>query len=181
METLSVWFVTMPLGLWCVVAGKKPHAVQVVENGSAFDVRCTDGDYRVVTAWRPGNPVFAAQINGAMVCVQVEDSGAGYWLAHRGAQTTALVLTPKGSKLLRHMLEKAPPDLSRFLLAPMPGLLVRLAVKAGDEAKDSDELAVVEAMKMENSLRAVNDVTVKAVLAKEGDSLEVDQPILEFE
>ena len=166
---------------WVVVADKKPHAMRVVENGGAFDVRCADGDYRVVTAWRPGNPVFAAQINGAMVRVQVEDAGAGYWLAHRGAEASVLVLRPQGADLMRHMLEKAPPDLSRFLLAPMPGLLVRLAVQVGDEAKAGDELAVVEAMKMENSLRAANDVVVKAVLANEGDSLEVDQPILEFE
>ena len=166
---------------WVAIAGKQRQAMRIVENGGAFDVHCAAGDYRVVTAWRPGNPVFAAQINGAMVRVQVEDEGPGYRLAHRGAEASVLVLRPQGADLMRHMLEKAPPDLSRFLLAPMPGLLVRLAVQVGDAAKAGDELAVVEAMKMENSLRAINDVVVKAVLAKEGDSLEVDQPILEFE
>ena len=166
---------------WVVIANKTHHAVRVVENGGAFDVHCTDGDYRVVTAWRPGNPVFAAQLNGSMVRVQVDGQGAGYRLAHRGAEVFALVLTPAGAELMRHMIDKPPPDLSRFLLAPMPGLLVRLAVKAGDAAKAGDELAVVEAMKMENSLKAADDLVVKATLAAEGDSLEVDQPILEFE
>ena len=79
------------------------------------------------------------------------------------------------------MIEKVPPDLSKLLLSPMPGLLVRLAVTEGEEVKAGEELAVVEAMKMENSLRAESDVVIKAVMAEQGDSLVVDQPILEFE
>ena len=78
------------------------------------------------------------------------------------------MLSPAGAALAGHMLEKAPPDLGRFLLSPMPGLLVRLCVQEGQEAKAGEELAVVEAMKMENSLRASDNVTVKKVLAKEG-------------
>ena len=79
------------------------------------------------------------------------------------------------------MLEKVPPDLSKFLLSPMPGLLVKLSAKEGDEIKAGEELAIVEAMKMENSLRAENDVVITKVMAAEGDSLVVDQPILEFD
>ncbi len=79
------------------------------------------------------------------------------------------------------MPDKPPPDLSRYLLSPMPGLLSRVAVAAGQEVKAGEELAVVEAMKMENVLRAERDATVTAVLAAAGDSLSVDQPILEFE
>jgi propionyl-CoA carboxylase alpha chain len=84
------------------------------------------------------------------------------------------------AELSRYMLEKEPPDLSKFLLSPMPGLLVHLAVKAGDEVKAGEELAVVEAMKMENSLRAPEDVIIAKTLAAKGDSLVVDQPIVEF-
>jgi propionyl-CoA carboxylase alpha chain len=73
-----------------------------------------------------------------------------------------------------------PPDLSKFLLSPMPGLLVRLSVKEGDEVKAGEEIAVVEAMKMENSLRAAADGVVSKVLARQGESLMVDQPIIEF-
>ena len=79
------------------------------------------------------------------------------------------------------MLDKAPADLSKFLLSPMPGLLAQLKVSVGDEIKEGEELAVVEAMKMENVLRATKDVVIKAMLAQEGDSLVVDQAIIEFE
>ena len=91
------------------------------------------------------------------------------------------MLAPAEAELTRHMLEKKPPDLSKFLLSPMPGLLVRLLVAEGDEVKAGEELAVVEAMKMENSLRAGDDGVVAKIVAAEGDSLAVDQPILEFE
>jgi propionyl-CoA carboxylase alpha chain len=79
------------------------------------------------------------------------------------------------------MIEKVPPDMSRFLLAPMPGLLTRLEVKAGDHVEAGQPVAVVEAMKMENILRAEKSATVKATAAKAGDSLAVDQVIVEFE
>ena len=92
-----------------------------------------------------------------------------------------LVLSPGGAELTKHMIEREPPDLSKFLLSPMPGLLVRLSVSEGDEVKTGEELAAVEAMKMENSLRATDNVKVAKILVAEGDSLEVDQPILEFE
>ena len=104
----------------------------------------------------------------------------GYRLFHRGTQVDALVVTALAAELNRHMLEKQPPDLSKFLLSPMPGLLVHLAVKAGDKIKAGEELAVVEAMKMENSLRAAEDVIIAKTLAAKGDSLVVDQPIVEF-
>ena len=78
------------------------------------------------------------------------------------------------------MLAKVPPDLSKFLLSPMPGLLVRLAVTVGQELKAGEEIAVVEAMKMENSLRATDDVKITKILVEQGQSLVVDQPIVEF-
>jgi propionyl-CoA carboxylase alpha chain len=84
------------------------------------------------------------------------------------------------AELTRHMIEKIPPDMSRYLVAPMPGLLTRLEVKAGDKVEAGQPVAVVEAMKMENILRAVKASTVKAVPAKAGDSLAVDQVIVEF-
>ena len=104
-----------------------------------------------------------------------------YRLSHRGTQIEALVVSPRAAELFGHMIEKEPPDLSRFLLSPMPGLLVRLTVVEGDEVKAGEELAVVEAMKMENSLRANEDVKIVKVHAGQGESLVVDQPILEFE
>ena len=138
-------------------------------------------NYTVLTDWKPGKPLVRATVNGKAVCFQLNRVGAGYQLFRRGAQIDVLVCTPRAAELNRHMLEKVPPDLSRFLLSPMPGLLVKLTVKVGDEVKAGEELAVVEAMKMENSLRAINDIVIAKVLAEQGASLMVDQPILEFE
>jgi len=92
-----------------------------------------------------------------------------------------MVLTPLGAKYHDLMPVKAPPDTSKFLLSPMPGLLTRLAIEPGQEVKAGEDLAIIEAMKMENVLRAERDSVVAKVLAKPGDSLAVDQPILEFE
>jgi propionyl-CoA carboxylase alpha chain len=91
-----------------------------------------------------------------------------------------MVLTARAAELYALMPKKPPPDLSRFLISPMPGLLTEIAVAPGQEVKAGEKLAVIEAMKMENVLRAENDVRVKALLAKAGESLSVDQPIIEF-
>ena len=166
---------------WVVIINKMEHHAKVLADGRNLRVRCGGASHLVETDWRPGEPVFQANIDGARVLVQVDDEGAGLCLRHRGVEVSALVLSVRGAELNAHMIEKAPPDLSRFLLSPMPGLLVRLSAKAGDEVKVGEEFAVVEAMKMENSLCALNDVVVKTLLATQGESLEVDQPILEFE
>ena len=90
------------------------------------------------------------------------------------------MLTEHAARMQALMPNKPPPDLSQFLLSPMPGLLTELAVHAGQEVKAGEKLAVIEAMKMENVLRAENDAVVAKLLAKAGDSLAVDQPIVEF-
>jgi propionyl-CoA carboxylase alpha chain len=126
-------------------------------------------------------PLFKAEINGQPLCFQVEHRNAHYRLFHRGVEADTLVIRPSAARLAALMPEKAPPDLSRFLLSPMPGLLVSLSCAPGDFVKAGEELAVVEAMKMENSLRAPQDVTIAEVLASPGESLRVDQPILQFE
>ena len=125
--------------------------------------------------------MFEATINGKSVCVQVETTQAGYRLFYRGAEINARVLSPRAAKLVAHMLIKEPADMSKFLLSPMPGLLVKLAVAVGQEVKEGEELAVVEAMKMENSLRATQDGIVASISAVEGKSLMVDEVILEFQ
>jgi propionyl-CoA carboxylase alpha chain len=165
---------------WVVVAGKThyPVTIQAVEHG--YEVIHDDHIYRVRTDWNFGDPLVQAEVNGHKVTVQIDRCRAGYKVFHRGNEQEIVVLTPKAAEFTAHMLEKVPPDLSKFLLSPMPGLLVRLAVKEGDEVKAGEELAVVEAMKMENSLRAVADGVVAKVLAAQGDSLMVDQPIVEF-
>jgi len=166
---------------WVVITGAEETPVSMTLTLSGFLVSIGNEDYSVVTDWSLGEPLFEAEINGQPITVQVERSGSGYKLFYRGAEINALVLSPKAAELNKLMLEKVPADLSRFLLSPMPGLLVKLAVKVGDQVKAGEELAVVEAMKMENSLRAVNDGIVAKISAEAGDSLMVDQAILEFE
>ena len=137
--------------------------------------------YRVETDWRPGLDCFEGTLNGTPIAVQVERRGHGFRLAHAGHAADYQVLSLPAAALRALMPVKRPPDLSRFLLSPMPGLLVRVSVGPGDPVKAGQEVAAVEAMKMENLLRAEQDGTVAAVLAEPGASLAVDQPILEFE
>ena len=137
--------------------------------------------YRVETDWRPGLDCFEGTLNGTPIAVQVERRGHGFRLAHAGHADLYQVLSLRAAALRAVMPVKRPPDLSRFLLSPMPGLLVRVSVGPGDAVTAGQEVAVVEAMKMENLLRAEQDGTVAAVLAEPGASLAVDQPILEFE
>ncbi len=135
----------------------------------------------ISSGWRPGEPVFKGSVDGEDICVQADRLGIGWRLFHAGMQADIQVLPPRAAEFSRLMPVKEPPDLSRFLLSPMPGLLIRVAVGEGDEVKAGEELAVVEAMKMENVLRAERDGVVRTVHASAGDSLAVDQSILEFE
>ena len=166
---------------WVVIANGEHYPVTLESVAHGFEITHEDMVYRLTTDWTIGAPVMDAEINGRAVTMQIDQADAGYRLHHRGAVIDVLVLSPKAAELTRHMIEREPPDLSKFLLSPMPGLLVRLAVEEGDEVKTGEELAAVEAMKMENSLRATENVKIAKILVAEGDSLEVDQPILEFE
>ena len=166
---------------WVAVINREETPLTVKLVGGGYKVTIEGKDYEILSDWEAGQPLVEASINGKAVTFQQDKVGAGLRLFRRGAQIDITVCTPRAAELNRHMIEKIPPDLSKFLLSPMPGLLVKCAAQAGDEIKAGEELAVVEAMKMENSLRAEEDVVIKKVLADEGDSLVVDQPILEFE
>ena len=139
----------------------------------------------MASMWSYGFPLLIAAVRidkdpTIDVTVQVDHRGAGYRLCHAGAQIDVKVLTVREAELNLLMPFKPPPDLSRFLLSPMPGLLVSLAVKESQEVKAGETLAIVEAMKMENVLKAERDGTVKKIHHVAGDSLAVDQVILEF-
>jgi propionyl-CoA carboxylase alpha chain len=166
---------------WVVVVNGAEHHVTVRPDGDGHVVTQDRKTYRIRSDWQFGQPFFRGEINGTRVCVDIERRNIAYCLRHRGAQMEALVLTPFAAKLNRFMPKRKPPDPSRFLRSPMPGLLASINVKAGDEVKEGEALAVVEAMKMEITLRAAQNRRVKAVLAEPGAGLAVDQPILEFE
>ena len=144
----------------------------IVDNRDAIDI---------VGEWTPGDKLLVADMDGRSRIVQVARKGRGWTLTTRGAAHAVQVMPRHVADLATHMIEKIQPDMSRFLLAPMPGLLTRLEVKAGDQVEAGQPVAVVEAMKMENILRAEKTATVKATAAKAGDSLAVDQVIVEFE
>jgi propionyl-CoA carboxylase alpha chain len=165
---------------WVVIANKEHFPIEVTAVEHGFEVTYNEHIYRIKTDWQIGEALVRAEINGNAVCLQLDTHKAGYRAFYRGAETDLMVLSPQTAELTQYMLEKVPPDLSKFLLSPMPGLLVRLSVSEGDEVKAGEELAVVEAMKMENSLRAEQDGIVAKVLAAQGDTLVVDQAIVEF-
>ena len=165
----------------CVVMlNRAPLSLGVTGGGSDFVVTAGGREIAIETEWTPGEPLFHAEVDELPIVVQVDAVGSGWRLILEGGQAEALVLTPRQAELYALMPVKAAPDTSKFLLSPMPGLLASVAVQEGQEIKAGETLAVVEAMKMENVLRATRDGTVKVLHAKAGDSLRVDQKIIEF-
>ena len=168
-------------GAWNVILGDVPHLVTVTSVPGGHQITYKGETFTVISDWAFGYPIFRGTINGHDVCMQVERRGMHYRLFHWGTQVDVMVITARAAELYAFMPHKPPPDLSRFLVSPMPGLLTEVAVIEGQEVKAGEKLAVIEAMKMENVLRAEMDTKVKALLAKPGDSLAVDQHIIEFE
>lgn len=167
---------------WVVVFGEGQYNVTVGSaDGGVVDINVEGDDFTVKTDWQLGEPLFRAEVSGETVCFQVARSTVAYIISQGGIRADAWVLSPHVAELNALMPVKEPPDTSKMLLSPMPGLLVSVAVEEGQEVKAGEELCVVEAMKMENVLRAERDVTVSAVKAEAGANLAVDQVILEFE
>ncbi|HET9206237.1 MAG TPA: acetyl-CoA carboxylase biotin carboxylase subunit [Burkholderiaceae bacterium] len=163
------------------------HAVRVEGFDPAAakaDVVIGDRHFAIQSPTQLGDVLVNGTCNGKPFTAQIERGSAkhplGIRVTHNGLQIEALVLLPRAAELLKLMPHKAPPDLSKFLLSPMPGLLVDVAVQPGQKVMAGERLAVIEAMKMENILTATQDGEVREVLAKRGESLTVDQPILAF-
>ncbi len=168
-------------GAWAVCLGRECQLVRVEPGGGGYLVTQEGQISEVICDWRPGQALFEGAVDGRDICVQVDRDGVGYRLANGGHELTVRVVAPHIARLMARMPDKAPPDLSRYLLSPMPGLLVSLAVTQGQAVKEGEELAVVEAMKMENVLRAERDAVVAALHVRPGASLAVDETIMEFE
>jgi len=134
----------------------------------------------LASAWRPGDPVWSGTFDGRPIWVQVRAALNGFDVSHRGVETRAYVYTEREAAAARLMPIKQVADSGKAVRCPMPGLVVSIAVREGQEVKTGETLAVVEAMKMENVLRAERDGVVKAIKAKPGDSLAVDAVIMEF-
>ena len=167
---------------WVVVTrdGHQPVTVRKITNGYSVIVDGTTHEFQ--TDWQPGEPLLRGNLVGDKnLVIQVERKNIAYRLTHGGSQDDVLVLSPAHAELNALMPVKVPPDTSKLLLSPMPGLLISLAVAEGQEVKAGEELAVIEAMKMENVLRAERDAVVSSIKATTGESLMVDQVIMDFE
>jgi propionyl-CoA carboxylase alpha chain len=165
---------------WVVLMGHERYVLDVEPIDGGIRVRYETESHDLQSSWKIGQMFLHGMWDGVPVTLQVERRGIHYRVIHDGVEVDATVMTLHAAELLARMPEKAAPDLSRFLLSPMPGLLREVAVAAGQEVKAGEKLAVIEAMKMENILKADSDGVVEAVLANAGDSVAVDQPILRF-
>ncbi len=163
-------------------AGKMDYVTSNIEpTASGYKVIVKNKTYDIQTEWNPGQIIYSAVINGQEIAAQVERTNLFYRIQFDGVRVDSLVLTPNGAEMQKLMPFKEPPDMSKFLLSPMPGLLVDVAVTVGQKVEAGQRLAAIEAMKMENVLLATQDGVIAEVMAAKGESLAVDQQILRFE
>jgi propionyl-CoA carboxylase alpha chain len=151
----------------------------VTDKGCA--VTFDEKNIEIETNWVPGKALFSAIINGQKITVKIKKTTSGFILTHHGTELEIKVSNMRTAELRKLMPEKIAPDMSNYLICPMPGLLVSMDVSAGDHVKAGQVLCIIEAMKMENILKAEKDLTIKSVNAASGDSLSVDEIIIEFE
>lgn len=166
---------------WVVVIEGTNYQVSLDTIPGGYSITCGGKRYDIISNWLFRELVFRGTCNGQPICMQVERAGLEYRIGHFGKQIKAVVMSLKADRLLAKMPVKVPPDLSRFLLSPMPGLLREVSVQVGQQVRAGEKLAVIEAMKMENILKAEKDCLVKKIVTEAGESLSVDQVIIEFE
>jgi propionyl-CoA carboxylase alpha chain len=163
-----------------VLLGSDEYRARVLKAAGGWDVECAGERYELRSTWQFGDPLYVATLNGQPICMQIERRGLVYRLFHWGVQADMQVMSARTAELKARMPVKAAPDMSKFLLSPMPGLLTQVAVTVGQEVKAGEILAKIEAMKMENVLKAERDCVVEKLLANPGESLAVDQAIIAF-
>ena len=170
---------------WMVVrlnpTGNEYHPVKVRLAEGGYQIEYEGKSYDFRSDWKLGESLFVGTCDGKRFTMQVERHKTKYSLFHWGTRADFMVMSARAAELLALMPEKLAPDMSKYLLSPMPGLLREVAVKVGQEVKAGEKLAVIEAMKMENILKADQDCKVKKISAAAGESLTVDQIIIEFE
>jgi propionyl-CoA carboxylase alpha chain len=167
---------------WVVTLQGQSYAVEIAADRQGATVKFEDGAVlRVASDWVPGRSLAILGVEGERMALKVESRTEGFRIRYRGADLDVKVRTPRAAELARLMPEKMPPDTSKMLLCPMPGVVVSIYVSEGQEVQEGQALATVEAMKMENVLRAERKGTVKKINAAPGTSLAVDAVIMEFE
>ncbi|MBC7166885.1 acetyl/propionyl/methylcrotonyl-CoA carboxylase subunit alpha [Phenylobacterium sp.] len=168
---------------WIVNLGGADHPVRLSGDGRSWALELTD-EGRTLTLsdvdWKPGRPTFSAVLDGRPFTAQVRPAAEGFVIRHRAAEARVLVLTPVSAALHKRLPPKKAADTAKLVLSPMPGLVVSLSVVEGQEVKSGETVAVIEAMKMQNIIRAERDGVVKSVGPKEGDSVAADEVLVEF-
>ena len=168
---------------WTVIAGSDHRHVRLSNGGGAFRVTMVeDGRTLELTkiAWRPGLPTFSGELDGTAFTCQVKPAAEGFTIRHRATTLKVLVLTAKSAELHAKLPPKTAGASAKLVLSPMPGLVVSLDAAPGQEVKAGEAVAVIEAMKMQNIIRAEHDGTIKSVGAKPGDSVAADDILMEF-
>ena len=167
---------------WVVTLQGHDYAVQVNADRDGATVKFEDGaTLRVASDWTPGDQLAVLDVDGSPLVLKVGKVSGGFRIRNRGADLKVHVRRPRAAELAKLMPEKLPPDTSKMLLCPMPGLIVKVDVEVGQEVQEGQALCTVEAMKMENILRAEKKGVVSKINAAAGDSLAVDDVIIEFE
>lgn len=166
---------------WAVMFGRERHDVGIAHADQEARITWQGRTMRASSRWKPGDLLFEATIDGRAIAVGVERHGAGWRLTTRGGHHDVRVLSPRAADLSVHLIDRPPADTSRLLLSPMPGLLTVLRVAVGDKVEAGQPLAVVEAMKMENILRAPRAATVVAIGVAAGSSVAADEIIMRFD
>ena len=167
---------------WVVVTGGTEMPVHIDADQAGASVRFDDGStHRIESTWTPGDTLAEVFVDGAPMLIKMNKVTAGFRMRWRGAEVILKCYTPHQAELARLMPEKVAPDTSKLLLCPMPGLIVKVDVAVGDEVQEGQALCTVEAMKMENILRAEKTTKVTKINAAAGDNLAVDDIIMEFE
>ena len=167
---------------WVVELPGQKLPVTISADPDGATVTFDDGqEMRVTSDWTPGMPLAELVVGGEPLALKIGKITAGFHVRYRGASMDVTLRTPRQAELVAMMPEKVPPDTSKMLLCPMPGLIVSIAVEEGQEVQEGQALCTVEAMKMENILRAEKKGVVASIKAAQGDSLQVDEVIMEFE
>jgi propionyl-CoA carboxylase alpha chain len=169
---------------WIVIENGERRLVRVAHGGGGFTVEFLENGRRTLglaeVAWRPGQPTFKGVLDGVAFTARVQGAPEGFVIRHRAAQARVLVLTPRSAELHEKLPPKKAADTSKMVLSPMPGLVVSIDVAPGQEVRSGEAVAVIEAMKMQNILRAERDGVVKSVGVKAGDSVAADEVLVEF-
>ena len=168
---------------WIIVAGAHKRGVRLSLSGAGLSIALPDEERTLLldaVDWRPGRPLFKARLDGEAFTAHVVPLAEGFRIRHRAARGRVLVLSPRSAELHERLPPRPPADTSRLVLSPMPGLVVSISVSPGQQVKAGEALAVVEAMKMQNIIRAERDGVIKSVGPGPGDSIAADEVLIEF-